>query len=467
MDAPPRLQRRLAHVLRSVTAAGGETGEASQQQSSSAGDISSVFSSMLGETFDWPARFGSLKAERRPPEPVLRRAWASLGCSLDAELAEIARLQQRAVPVVDYADLRAGRVCVAKLRRRGVVVVRGVVAPATARAWKEGVQRYAAANPSHTGFPADDPQVLELYWSKPQLQARQHPSVVAVLRSLQQLLWTVGGSAEPAEQVAREAIALDASYTYGERLRIRQRGDSSFNLGPHIDGGSIERFEHVHYRRAYDAIWRGEWERYDAWEAYHRARANSNMYPGSAPNGQCTAFRTFQGWLAVSSVGPVPNAGTLRVLPLIQHSTAYLLLRPFLHDVSPNDFCGSIPGMGQDLMRRWHARLYDALVPIPNVEPGDMVLWHPDLVHAVESVNHGREDSSVFYIPGLPGCRRNLEYVRRQRERFEAGRTPPDFPPNDSECGFVGRGGVLDLSELGREMMGFDEASTSTTTGYR
>ena len=67
----------------------------------------------------------------------------------------------------------------------------------------------------------------------------------------------------------------------------------------------------------------------------------------------------------------------------------------------------------------------------------------------------------------LPGCRRNLEYVRRQRERFEAGRTPPDFPPNDSECGFVGRGGVLDLSELGREMMGFDEASTSTTTGYR
>ena len=92
---------------------------------------------------------------------------------------------------------------------------------------------------------------------------------------------------------------------------------------------------------------------------------------------------------------------------------------------------------------------------------------NPDLVHAVESVNHGREDSSVFYIPGLPGCRRNFEYVRRQRERFEAGRTPPDFPSNDSECGFVGRGGVLDLSELGREMMGFDEASTSTTTGYR
>ena len=43
---------------------------------------------------------------------------------------------------------------------------------------------------------------------------------------------------------------------------------------------------------------------------------------------------------------------------------------------------------------------------------------NPDLVHAVESVNHGREDSSVFYIPGLPGCRRNFEYVRRQRERL-------------------------------------------------
>ena len=37
MDAPPRLQRRLVHVLQAVTAAGGETGEAGQQQSSSAG----------------------------------------------------------------------------------------------------------------------------------------------------------------------------------------------------------------------------------------------------------------------------------------------------------------------------------------------------------------------------------------------------------------------------------------------
>jgi hypothetical protein len=65
-------------------------------------------------------------------------------------------------------------------------------------------------------------------------------------------------------------------------------------------------------------------------------------------------------------------------------------------------------------------------------------------------------DSAVFYIPAMPATPANAAYVRRQAEKFAAGRTPPDFPPNDSEVGFAGRGGVADLSALGRRMLGFE-----------
>jgi len=41
-----------------------------------------------------------------------------------------------------------------------------------------------------------------------------------------------------------------------------------------------------------------------------------------------------------------------------------------------------------------------------------------------------------------------------QAAAFLDGRTPPDFPGNDSEVDFVGRGLPNDLSPAGRAMMG-------------
>lgn len=42
-------------------------------------------------------------------------------------------------------------------------------------------------------------------------------------------------------------------------------------------------------------------------------------------------FRTFQGWLSLSTVKP--GGGTLRLCPIIKLSTAYVLLRPLLEDL--------------------------------------------------------------------------------------------------------------------------------------
>lgn len=53
---------------------------------------------------------------------------------------------------------------------------------------------------------------------------------------------------------------------YADRLRVRHPGDSKFALGPHMDGGSVERWEDEAYRSVYAKILEGKWEEYDAYE---------------------------------------------------------------------------------------------------------------------------------------------------------------------------------------------------------
>lgn len=419
-------------------------------KASDAGDISSVVAA-LGDTFEWPAEFAELKQRLRPDPKLLQESWQRLDAALERELAELKALGQAAIPVVSFADIQAQgglpKDVEAQVRKRGVVIVRNVVEPQQARDWKTGVQDYAKANPDHIGFPKDDPQVLELYWSKPQVEARQHENMHKTMLALNRL-WQGGG----------EHVSFDHVFAYGERLRIRKPGEGFF-LHPHTDGGSIERFEDEYYQKVYEDLWKGQWESYDPWGlSDDRAMANVAMYQQEKANGYCSVFRAFQGWMAVSSIG-AENAGTLKVLPLLKEATAHIMLRPFLGDVPAADFCGAVPGMAHDVTRKWHQRLHDNLIPIPAMQPGDTVWWHADIVHAVEHLHNGTEDSSVFYIPSFPATRHNMDYVRRQRDHFRQGKTPPDFPPNDSERHFVGRATEADLTPLGRRMLGLEPLS--------
>jgi hypothetical protein len=257
-----------------------------QAQQETAGDISSVFNSLLGEQYVWGDNFGKLKQSL----PAFNAAaFERLLKALETEVDEIERKQHSIVPVVNFSDIvqNNGRIppsAIAEIKKRGVVVVRNVVNSSEAVQWKEDVKQYARKNPSHTGFPKEKPQVLELYWSKPQLAARQHPNMHATMVALGRLF-----STESDEHVDFENV-----FSYGERLRMRQRGDTSFNLGPHIDGGSIERFEDDWYQQNYKAVFEGRWEEYDAWRGDHRANVNPNRYSGGKPNGGASIFRAFQ-----------------------------------------------------------------------------------------------------------------------------------------------------------------------------
>lgn len=98
-----------------------------------------------------------------------------------------------------------------------------------------------------------------------------------------------------------------------------------------------------------------------------------------------------------------PAEGTLKVNPLLQLSTAYVLLRPFFHPVKGVDqvsgdeylstdnweFAGSdmtselqgaTPGHGQELTAALHPHLdlERTMVHVPEIKPGDFVAWHCD-----------------------------------------------------------------------------------------
>merc|ERR1712146_796046 len=62
----------------------------------------------------------------------------------------------------------------------------------------------------------------------------------------------------------------------------------------------------------------------------------------------------------------------------------------------------------------------------------------------------------MLFMPSIPLSEGNAEYVKKQRDRFQQGRTPPDFPPNDSEINFINRGTAQDLTSLGRSLLGFE-----------
>ena len=222
-----------------------------------------------------------------------------------------------------------------------------------------------------------------------------------VQKALMQSLWHVSSP--------DALISLSQPLSYADRLRIRQPGDAAFALGPHQDGGSVERWETEGYGKGgvYDPIFAGDWEKYDPWDASGRVKAETNLYNGL---GACSMFRMFQGWLSMSNSGP--NEGTLLVNPLLQLSTSYSLLRPFFRplktidlDVAKvgsvereeflsasnwvftagaemtSDLQGAIPGHGMEfpaLALHPHLELERTMVHIPRVKPGDFVIWHCD-----------------------------------------------------------------------------------------
>lgn len=398
------------------------------------------------------------QAQRRLREgvPDLSRRFARVDEALRDEVAAIRDEQARggAVPEIAYADVAAGRVSaadVARIQRRGCAVVRGVFDPAQVREWNDQIVRYiddnhyferaqhkAGLDKYFSALASGRPQIFGLYWSRPQMQARQAESLAAT-RAFLSRLWV-------SEKHGVRFFDPDRQATYADRIRRREPGDTTLGLSPHSDGGSVERWCEPTFRPIYREVFEGDPLKFDPWDAEHRIGTREIPSPAV-----CSAFRTFQGWTALSPQGP--GDGTLQLVP-VAATTPWMLLRALQPDVPEGDLCGAQPGRALGASPQWHATLLDGLVSIPQVDSGDTVWWHPDVIHAVENRHTGTGYSNVIYIGAAPWCEKNEAFLQRQAPCFLSGRSSPDFAPEDYEVDFVGRCTAEELTPLGQRQMG-------------
>ena len=408
---------------------------------------------------DLQTRIAAAKRELRAKMPNHAAVFAEMSAELTREADEIATRHadgDPVVPSVQYADIVADTVAadtVAAIHRHGCAIVRGVFERSQAAAWDaellEYVQRndYVERSKEKAGLDkyfsqlkSGRPQIYGIYWSKPQVQARQAENLATTRGWLNKLwTWQANGSTY---------FVPERDCTYADRIRQREPGDSTLGLSPHVDGGSVERWLDPSFRHVFRNVFSGDWQAHDPWDG--DGRTETREIPSPAV---CRMFRTYQGWTALTEQGP--GDGTLRLLPMAR-SMVYMLLRPLQDDVPEGDLCGAMPGRALMINERWHAPLLRAQVPLPKVMPGDTVWWHPDVVHAVEDENRGKGYSSVIYIGSAPDCAKNREFLPLQRAAFEAGKSSPDFAAEDYEVAFQGRATAADLTALGRKQMGFD-----------
>lgn len=408
---------------------------------------------------DIPAAIRAAKAGLRTQIGDYREIFAEVEAAMRREVAEIAALRERGEevwPVVQFADVAAGTVppeTVAAIRRRGCAVVRGTFPRERAAAWDAELVSYLDDNDfmgryryldngEFNGLAAGKPSIYPIYWSGPQMQAREDANMVAV-RCFLNGFWRHESEGHTWFDPSRDTA-------YPDRIRRSAPGTTSKGLSPHTDAGSLERWLLPAYRQVFRHVFDGNPSAYDPWDGAYRTDVHE--YRSTV---MCSVFRTFQGWTALSSMAR--TEGVLNVLP-IPHAMVYLLLRAVQDDVADDDLCGAANGQSLPVDQAHHGVLLPGMSPIPDVEPGDTVWWHPDAVHSVDPVTDQKGWGSVMYIPAAPYCPKNAAYAERCGRAFLAGETPDDFAPEHYEVDWTSRPGPADLSPVGRRQLGLQES---------
>ena len=419
----------------------------------------------LSELPNWDTAPVDRRAAIAQMKDALRARLASSGRSIGevfsvietrvrAQVDEIcaAKAENRVVwPVINYSDIAAGTVSahdLVLLRRRGCVVVRGHFPRQQALDWDQGIVDYVERNRFFETYrgPGDDffgsvgskPEFYPVYWSRAQMEARQSDQMARVQRFLNEQ-WISESDGTGWFDPTRDAI-------YPDRIRRRPPGASSKGLGAHLDSGTLDLWMTLDSQRAFRHVFDGSVEQYDPWDAAHRT--TGTQYEGST---MCAAFRTFQGWTALSDMDH--DQGVLHTVP-IPDAMAYVLLRPLLADVPDDDMCGVAADQVLPVTERWHSLLLAASSAIPDVRAGDSVWWHSDMVHSVAPVADQRGWGNVMYIPAAPWCPRNDTYAESVREAFLSGSSPTDFPEEHYERTWSDRFMIDDLNDIGRRGLG-------------
>ncbi|WP_416424159.1 DUF1479 family protein [Pseudomonas sp. App30] len=383
--------------------------------------------------------------------------FAEVSAFIEGEIASI-RAQEAATgcgwAVLEYDAIARGEVTLEQLaliKRRGCLVVRNHFPREQVLGWDQALLDYLDTNAFDATYrgPVDQffgsleasrPGIFPIYWSPSQMQLRQHERM-ATAQSFLNRLWKT-------ESQGQAWFNPDVNALYPDRVRRRPPGTRSKGLGPHTDSGALERWLHPAYLKVFDKIYRNDFKAYDPWDAAYRTDVEEYAYKDTV---KCSAFRTFQGWTALSDMQA--DQGVLHTLP-IPAAMAYMLLRPLLNDVPEDELCGVAPGKVLPVSERWHPLLVKGLTAIPDVRAGDSVWWHCDVIHSVAPVEDQQGWGNVMYVPAAPMCPKNQRYARDVFKAFEQGASPYDFPPEDYEVSWKDRFTVGQLNDIGRKGLG-------------
>ncbi|WP_446663885.1 YbiU family protein [Flexivirga sp. B27] len=417
---------------------------------------------------DWPTPPTDLGGAIREIKQALRRRIQASGRSVDevfdvierrvaarvAEINEIKRAGGTPWPVIEFDDLADPSKRDAlqdQVRRRGCAVIRGHFPREQAEAWDAGIVDYVEQNHFFENYrgPGDDffgsvgskPEIYPIYWSRPQMEARQSDRM-ATVQSFLNHVWRN-------ESEGRQWFDPDRDSLYPDRIRRRPPGADSAGLGTHLDPGTLDLWMTRTNQQAFRHLFDGSVEEYDPWDAAYRTVGTP--YPGST---MCSAFRTFQGWTALSDMRH--DQGVLQTVP-IPEAMAYLMLRPLLEDVPEDEMCGVTTGQVFPAGWKWQPLLMEALSGLPDIQAGDSVWWHCDMIHGVDSVQDQQGWGNVMYIPAAPWCPRNETYAESVRAAFAAGDSPTDFPAEHYERDWTGRFTEAELNETGRRGLGLTD----------
>ena len=408
-------------------------------------------------TIDVSGQIAAFKRAMAPRKPVLDKAFAEVTDHVRREVDAIraaGAAGRPVIPEIAYAQIHAGTVSQdAKdaVRRSGCAIVRGVFPREQASGWFDEVGEYLEANRYEERWASrghldnyfaevkktgGKQQMFNVYWSKPQVMARQDPKLAEARTFLDTLWINYDGVFDPKLQLS-----------YADRVRRRAPGDTTLAIAPHMDAGTVERWIDPGYQRVYEHVFAGDWQGYDPFDARHRLETREFPTPSVA-----SVFRTYQGWTALTRQGP--SDGSLELVP-IARGVVYMLLRALQDDVPETELCGAKVGRALAITQEWHSILVAGKVAIPEVAPGDAVFWHSDICHAVGAINAGPDYASVVYIGAVPDCTKNRAYIEKQKPYFLDGRSPPDYGAMDFETNFKDRATLADLTALGRAQMGF------------
>ena len=187
------------------------------------------------------------------------------------EITDLHAKNNPVVPELAYSTIRDNRVStedINQIRKRGCLIVRGVFNRGLAEDWNNELGQYLDDNQyydkakekagldNYFGDLKDaKPQIFGVYWSRPQVMARQAESMAVTKRFLNNL-WDTSAP-------AGAEFDPDHDFSYADRTRRRAPGDTTLGLSPHMDAGSYERWVDPAFQHIYKSVFNGDLDQYD------------------------------------------------------------------------------------------------------------------------------------------------------------------------------------------------------------